>query len=398
MSEPDPPDDGAGPSSGRDHGAGAVDAALSDTRLPRAASVDPSASGSIEVRLSDPELTAVTAPSDGGRRRRAPTLGAKVVHAAESVTGRVAQAAGAVGGTVARAGEAVGDVVGASLSHLPVVPKTRRGRVMARSVIVSFLLVFGWITVIVGLQLRNARPPDFRPDAERILIALRDGKAGEVYDDASIRFQSVVRDRETFEDRMTEMNETLGRFVEITAVTMAETSRGPGGRTGRIDVSLEYAKTQTRGSVSFRWEDDRWKLLGLAIEVPDAIASNQEARVDRSTARPDEVAELKAAVETVLLSPAEQVWQDASPAFQQAISLEDWKALEHQRTDALGPFDRVLDVRKVRLNPGRNAASLVVLLQFQKATITGTFELSRNEDRWQLVSPRLVMPVLQSGR
>ena len=55
------------------------------------------------------------------------------------------------------------NVVGQSLSHLPVMPKTRRGRVMARSVIVSFVLVFGWIAVIVGLQLRGTRPPDLRP-------------------------------------------------------------------------------------------------------------------------------------------------------------------------------------------------------------------------------------------
>lgn len=402
MSEPDPPDDGAPP-----RVTGSIDVQMSDTRLPRvSAPVDPGASGSIDVRLSDPELAATAAEIAEAQRRaraRAPSIGAKVVHAAESVTGRVAQAADAIGGTVARAGEAVGDVVGASLSRMPVVPRTRRGRVMARSVIVSFLLVFGWIAVIVGLQLRGARPPDLRPAAEAILIAVRDGKAAEVYDDASIRFQSMVRDRETFVDQMTEMNQTLGRFVEVTTVVMVETSRGPGGRTSRIDLQLEYAKTRTRGSISFRWEDDgpstpkRWKLLGLAIEVPDAIASNKEARVDRSTARPDEIAELKAAVEGVLMSPIEQVWQDASPAFRQAISLEDLKELDRQRAGVLGPFDRVLDMRKVRLNPGRNAASVVVLLQFQKATITGTFELSRSGDTWQLVSPRLVMPVITSG-
>jgi hypothetical protein len=338
MAEPDPPDD-----------------------------ADAGASGSIDIRLSDPELARADL-AELRRRPRSPSIGAKV-----------------------------GDVVSASLDRIPAMPKSRRGRVMARSVIVSFLLVAGWITVIVGLQLRGARPPDFRPDAERILIALRDGKAGEIYEQASERFQGMVRDRETFIDQMTEMNATLGRFVEITAVMTVETNRGPGGRTGRIDVALEYTKTRTRGSVSFRWEKGAWKLLGLAIEVPDAIASNKEERQDRSTARPDEIAALKAAVEGMLMSPVEEVWQTASPTFQQVISLEDLQELERQRARALGRFDRVLDVRQVRLNPARNNASTVVLLQFEKATITGTFEFTRNDDRWQLVSLRLVPPAVQAG-
>ena len=400
MPESDPPDDDAGAS-------GTIDVSMSDPRLPRAGApvlsggegpvasggegpVDAGESGAIDVRLSDPDLPAIDRRTvDADARRRRGTLPAMVAHAAD-----------AIGGTVARAGGAVGDAVGASLSHLPVMPKTRRGRVMWRSVIVSFVLVFGWIAVIVGLQLRGARPPDLRPSAERILIALRDGKAGDVYDAASIRFQGVVRDRQTFVDQMDEMSQTLGPFREITAVTRTETYRGPGGRTSRLDVNLEYGQAMTRGSVSFRWEDRRWRLMGLAIEVPDAIASNKQAREDRIAARPDEIAELKTAVEDVLTHSArdeiEALWQDASPAFQQAITVDDLRQTERDRRATLGPFDRVLDVRKVRLNPGRNSASLVVLLQFEKSTITGNFDFSRSAERWRLVVYKLVMPVLQA--
>lgn len=420
MSDPDPPDDDAGAS-------GAIDVAMSDARLPRVG--DPGASGSIDVRLTEPEgapAQAVGEPDDpsegsdrtekgGGKeragRRRAGTLpasGARVPSPEEPAEPTRVQrvgrwgvhAADAIGDTVVRAGEAVGDVVGASLSHLPVVPKTRRGRVMARSVIVSFLLVFGWIAVIVGLQLRGTRPPDLRPDAERILIALRDGKAVAVYDDASERFQGVVRDRQTFVDQMTEMNKTLGRFIEIGAVIRTETGHGPGGKTGRLDMSLQYEKAKTRGSVSFRWEDHRWKLLGLAIEVPDAIASNKEQRKERIAPRPDEIAELKAAVEGVLVHSAkgeiDQLWQEASPAFQQAIPVDDLRRTETKRRATLGAFDRVLDVRGVRLNPGRNYATLVVLLQYDNATITGNFEFSRSDDKWRLVIYKLIMPILQA--
>lgn len=348
MPEPDPPDDGAVPSTGEERDAGA--------------------SGAIDVRISDPDLAAVILPGEPpARRHRTTTIGA---------------------------------VVGASLAHLPVVPKTRRGRMMARSVIVSFVLIFSWIAVIVGLQLRGARPPDLRPEAERILIALRDGKAGEVYDDASIRFHSVVRDRETFVDQMTEMNQTLGPFREVTSVTYTAVNRGPSGRTGRLDMTLDYAKGMTRGSVSFHWEKGRWMLLGLAIEVPDSIASNKEARQERIAPRPDEIAELTAAVEQLLKHSAhdeiELIHREASPAFQQAITVEDLRRTERDRRAALGPFDRVLDVRAVRLNPGRNSASLVVLLQYEKATITGNVSFSRSDDRWRVVIYKLVMPVLRA--
>ena len=133
-------------------------------------------------------------------------------------------------------------------------------------------------------------------------------------------------------------------------------------------------------------------------ETVRAAASAEGSREERSSARPDEIAELKAALEGVLRRSAkqeiDQLWQEASPAFQQAIAVDDLRRTETDRRRALGPFDRVLDVRAVRLTPKRNYATLVVLLQFEKATITGNFELSRSDDRWRLVVYKLIMPVL----
>lgn len=373
MSDPVRPDDGPAPS-----GAPAGD--------------DAGASGSVEVRVTDPSMAVVDLPEPPPRRRTAVHA---IVDAADSVGEQVAHAAN----RVARAGSVVGDKVGASLSHLPVVPKTRRGRVMARSVVVSFLLVFSWIAVIVGLQLRGERPPDLRPDAERVLIALRDGKAGEVYEQASIRFQGVVRDRETFIDQMTEMNATLGRFVEVATVIGTKVNRGPGGTTSRIQMTLEYEKTETRGSLSFRREDGEWKLLGLAIEVPDAVAGGKEDRRERIQPRPDEIAALRAAVEEALRrsdrGDIEGLWAAAAPAFQQAITVEDLRRTEADRRASLGAFDRILDVSRVRINPRRNGASMVMLLQYANATITGNFELTRLDEHWRLVVYNLVRPVLQ---
>ena len=97
-----------------------------------------------------------------------------------------------VGSGVVKLGEGITSV-GESLHELPRVARTRRGRLLIRSVIVGFVLVAAWIAVIVGLQLHGNDTPDFRPDAERILVALSRGTIDEVFEQASPRFQEMVR-------------------------------------------------------------------------------------------------------------------------------------------------------------------------------------------------------------
>ena len=195
--------------------------------------VRPQASGSIEVPLGDTgegdpgegdpgSAPAVAAALPTARRRRATT--------ASVITDHVVQAADRVATVADRVGGKVGDVIGESLTHLPGVPRTRRGRVLARGVLVGFCLVFAWISVIVGLQLRGRRPPDFRPDAERVFVELRDGQFAKVYDEASARFQEVVLE-DTFVAQMTDLNQSLGKFHEVDSVISTEINRGPSGRT-----------------------------------------------------------------------------------------------------------------------------------------------------------------------
>lgn len=362
----------------------------------------PAASGSVDVRFSDPELPRAPADEAAPRRRRTHTLpvelasavGAKVVHAADAVGTRVVHAADAIGDKVVQASDSITHKVGESLSHLPVVPRTRRGRVMARSVVLSFVLVFSWIAVIVGLQLRHARPPDFRPLAESLLVALRDGHAAEVYRDASIRFQEVVRE-DSFVKDMEDMNRTLGPFREISAVLETEINRGPGGRTGRVDARLEYASGSTKGSVTFRWEGGRWKMLGIFVDVPKNVAPPTQEQREARVKGPED--ELRAAAQQILEHSAkgeiDAIWNQAALGFQQSISLENFRQIEADRREVLGPFRRILHVTSARQNPSRTGASLQLLIEFEKATITGSFEFTRIADAWKLTFFKLVLPL-----
>jgi len=157
-----------------------------------------------------------------------------------------------VGSGVARLGEGIAHV-GESLHALPQAARTRRGRLLIRSSMVGFVLVAAWIIVIVALQLHGNDAPDFRPNAERVLAQLSSGAIAEVYEQASPRFQEVVR-KERFSDDMTDLAQTVGKFREITSVNDSLVTTGPTGRVGRVALTVAYEKALCQVSVSLPGE------------------------------------------------------------------------------------------------------------------------------------------------
>src|SRR5512144_1483474 len=184
-----------------------------------------------------------------------------------------------VGASVSKIGEGITHV-GASLHVLPQVARTRRGRLLIRSMIVGFVLVAAWIGVIVALQLHGNDTPDFRPNAERILVDLSKGLIDEIYEQASPRFQETAR-KERFIDDMTDLNETVGKFREITAVNDSLVTTGPTGRIGRVSLTVAYEKATCKVAVSLHYDQDRWKLLGIGVELPDELKITQAQREER---------------------------------------------------------------------------------------------------------------------
>jgi hypothetical protein len=284
--------------------------------------------------------------------------------------------------------------IGEQLSHLPGVPKTRKSRVLFRSIIVGFLLVFTWIAGIVWVQLQEKPAPDFRPLAEQVLVALRDGRGAEVYEQASPRFQEVVLE-ERFLDDMTEMTRTLGRFLEIMSVDETEVTEGPGGRTGRVALRLLFDKGETAGNVSFHWDDKRWKVLGVSVDMPDTIAkveSTREKREERVRAPPEIRPLVESILEQLRDGQVEQVWTAAAPVFTSSVPLAGLVTLEKSRREVLGVYRRILDVTASRQNPGQTGASLDALVEYDKGVVSATFGFARDDGAWKLASYKLVLP------
>jgi len=305
---------------------------------------------------------------------------------------------------VRRRGRTVPGKIAESLSHLPVVkeviPKSRRGRVLVRSLIVAFALVAAWIGVIVYLQLRAGEKPDFRPQIEAIFIQLRDGAAGDVYDQSSTRFQEMVLE-DSFLATVDDMNASLGPFREVASVIKTEVFRGPSGRTARVDLLLEFEKGRARANMSFHREDGQWRMVGFRVDLPEGLEEQvtSEKEREKRVQAPEVIQEL---TQQILLDSrdgkAGAIWDGAADVFKSSISREEFIALEQERRETLGPFSRIFKVTSSRQNPAQTSASLDALLEFRNPSgasviVTASFKYAKIAGTWKLTFFKLIMPM-----
>ncbi len=289
--------------------------------------------------------------------------------------------------------------IGASLTNLPVVkavmPRSSRAQLLVRSTVVAFGLIASWILTIIWLQTRAAEKPDFRPQASAIFAELREGNLEQVYRDSSERFQEMVL-REKFDVIITDMTRALGAFLEVAAVKETKTFRGPSGRIGRVDLLLDFEKGRASGSVSFRWEDGGWKMLGLWVELPEDVAkveTGEQARKDR-VKLPPEIKDLVIKIlEQTRDGQDDAIWEAAhADLFQASISRKDFHAVQEQRRETLGPFRRLLDITSGKGDTAR--AGLDTLLEFgNNVTITGSFRFVKVDGVYRLSFYKLIMPM-----
>lgn len=303
---------------------------------------------------------------------------------------------GALGEGLTKAGE--------SIHALPRVAQTRRGRLLVRSVIVGFVLVFAWIAVIVGWELRTSDTPDFRPIAEQILVQLSNGPdaIGEVYEKASPRFQELER-KERFVDDMTDMAVTIGTFREITAINSTLVTTGPTGRIGRIGLTAAYDKGVCMGSISFHYDKGQWKLLGVSMELPPELEVTQAQREQRVAACKDpndrKKCDVRDAGETILEQlrdgKAGEVWDHATDVFKKQESRATFEQIQREHRDDLGAYKRILDVTEAKVIDGVSA-TFDVLAEFEKSSavrcVFGFYRVSKSAP-WLLRSLKIVVPM-----
>jgi hypothetical protein len=306
-----------------------------------------------------------------------------------------------VGTGVAKIGEGISSV-GESLHVLPQVARTRRGRLLIRSMVVGFVLVAAWIVVIVGLQLHGNETPDFRPNAERILVGLSKGAIEEIYEQASPRFQEMVR-KERFSDDMTDLAETVGEFREITAVNDSLVTHGATGRIGRVSLTVAYDKAICKVSVSLHDDRGRWKLLGIGVELPPELKISQAQREQRVKACKDPMdikhCDVHQAADAILQQVrdgnADKAWDAATPVFQMQEQKAKFVQLQHEHQFVLGNYRRIIAVTEAKVIGG-TSATLDTLAEFDKASgvrVVFGFERGSRLDPWKLASFKVVLPM-----
>jgi hypothetical protein len=406
----------------------------SDPKQPPA---DPAGSGSIDVSISNPGVPEAIAPDDSvpvssggvsavasgeaeqsaGRSRQLRTtmqgavsggverLGAGIGTIGEGVQklGDLTQRVPLVGAGVAKLGEGI-TKAGESIHALPRVAQTRRGRLLLRSVIVGFLVVFVWIAVIVGWQVRGNDTPDFRPDAERILVKLSQGTAAidDIYEHASPRFQEMVR-KEHFVDDMTDMVTTVGKFRELTAIHDTLVTTGPTGRVGRVSLTALYDKGMCKGSISFHWDQGQWKFLGIGIELPPELKITQAQRELRVQACADpmnaKTCEIHRVADSILRQVHDgqtgAVWDAATDVFKKQETRTKFIQLQEERRTALGAYKRILNVTEAKVIRG-TSATFDVLAEFDKSSgvrVVFTFVRASKTEPWGLRSFKVALPM-----
>lgn len=315
-----------------------------------------------------------------------------------------------VGAGVAKLGEGISHV-GESLHQLPRAAKTRRGRLLVRSLFVGFVLVASWITVIVALQLHGNETPDFRPIAEQLLIDLSKNQTSveAVYDSSSPRFQEMVR-KEKFVDDMADLSATVGKFREITAINDSLVTSGPTGRIGRVSLTVAYDKATCKASVSLHEDKGVWKLLGIGVDLPKELEITQAQREERVQACKDAMSkscDLYVAANRILEllrdGHAEQVWDEASGVFQKQEERGRFITLQEEHRVLLGPYVRILKVTEAKVIgnvTGGNNATFEVITEYARSSgvaVTFGFYRGSRTKPWKLRSFKVVLPMPRAG-
>lgn len=406
---------------------GSIDVSVSSTAIPEAVPAVESQPVSASGRVATAGASDQTGPHSRSRSRRITNmvqgavsagvekLGTGIETVGEGVTkvGDLTKKVPLVGQNIGKLGEGL-TKAGESIHALPRVAQTRRGRLLVRSVIVGFLLVFSWISVIVGFQLRAHDTPDFRPLAERILIEVGNGSAsiGDVYEHASPRFQEVVR-KDQFIDTMTDLAMTNGKFREITAINETLVTTGPTGRVGRVSLTASYEKGIAHGSISFHYDKGQWKLFGIGVEVPRDVHITNAEREKRVAACLDakghDVSDQRAkcdvrdAAETILEQirdgKAGDVWDNASSVFKQQETRARFIEIQAEHQAALGNYKRLLTVTEAR-SIGGVTATFDAVAEFEKSSgvrVDFGFARKSKNDKWQLRRMKVVVPMPREG-
>ena len=285
----------------------------------------------------------------------------------------------------------------------PRASRRRRRLILISSLVTTFVLIFGWIGVLVGLQMLSGGHSSLRDETQGVLEGIRDGELAKVYGEASPLFRKRI-DLDAFVDLAGDINESLGGFREIQTSKTVEMIDGPGGQSGRVHTTLAFEHGKTAGRFSYHLVDDRWRLLGLSIDMPQAPAeagaeagagvqaAGQDAAIERLEAPSEVLARFRDILMLGRDGQGGRIYDEAAPPFQEAIDRETFLALLAQRERALGRYVDIADIVSAEQIWERNRAKVVARVQFARATTEVTMGFARIDGTWQMTYYKALIP------
>lgn len=285
--------------------------------------------------------------------------------------------------------------------------RKRRQRLVISGVIVTFVLVFGWIGVIVLLQaLSSGGEKSFREETQAMLEALRAGQAGEIYEQAAPQLQSKTT-RERFLDVATDIETNLGAYQEILNIEVAERISGPGGRTARVNVTLSFDRGRVNGNFSYHEDSNGvWRLLGFGLGMPQAP---EGAAIDQLDAGADAAAptlwqEPHIPAPEAVMEQVEQImsltregrygaiYDAGASTLKSGVPRARFEAILAKRVAVLGKLVSVVEVIDAKQNRSRDEASVKLQVQFARTDTTVALGFIRLDNHWALTEYQLAIP------
>ena len=262
-----------------------------------------------------------------------------------------------------------------------------------RAVIVVVLLVAIVAAVIIGFFWSGDKT-QFRPQIRAVMAELNAGKSEQVYKDSSYFFKRTLN-QDAFVDMTSRLSETLGPFIRITDIIEVSRSKSLAGRVGEVTCMVEFREAVTEATFGFhRGKDKKWRLLLMSVNIPEALAAKAaalEVSFDRIHAPRPVIEKVSEILGDIRDGKSDEVWQQASKPFRDAISSERFAELNASYEEQLGKFTRVLMVESGQ-HPNKTKAKVDAVIEYEKVRTQGQFTFIKFDNKWQLSFFRPLIP------
>ena len=277
------------------------------------------------------------------------------------------------------------------------IQRRRRRRMLLQSMLITFVLTFGWIGALIAIQMASSTAYNFNHETRAILEHIRDNQAANVYDEASpVLHETMVLDR--FEELAGDIRSTFGEYRDILAIKRVEKISGPGGETARVKATIQFDRARTTGWFSYHYFQGAWRLMQISIDIPDELAVEAISKEETKAARYEAPAEIYGLAETVLSQlrddQLDTVYDQSADLFKKSIDRETFVENQAAIDRQLGKFVRIIDTTRTKRNKSRSMATLTLFVEYELAKTTVVVDFRKSDgDQWALSYYKVEVPL-----